>query len=178
MRALTTTALLITSTFLFTACSTTPTAETSAQAGGTTTQPAATATAQPVAAAPAPAAAPAKAAAPIFIPTKRNVFFDFDSFVIKPEFNPMIEAHAEYLKAHPSKKATIQGNADERGGSEYNLALGQKRADAERRSLELLGVQASQLEAISFGKEKPRSHGHNEAAWADNRRADIVYQSN
>jgi peptidoglycan-associated lipoprotein len=177
MRALTTTALLITSTFLFTACSTTPTADTNAQAGNAASSAAPAANAQPVAAAPAPAAAPAKAAQPIFVPTKRNVFFDYDSYVIKPEFTSVIEAHAQYLKANPDRKATIQGNADERGGSEYNLALGQKRADAARKSLELLGVPASQVEAISFGKEKPRSHGHNEAAWADNRRDDIVYQS-
>lgn len=178
MRTFTTSALIITSTLLFTACSTTPTTEEKAPAADTAKTTAPAAAAQPAAAAPAaaPAAKPVDLSTTV-TPIKRNVFFDYDSFAIKPEYNPVIEAHAKYLVANPGKKATIQGNADERGGSEYNLALGQKRAEAERKSLELLGVPTSQLEAVSFGKEKPRSHGHNEAAWADNRRADIVYQS-
>jgi peptidoglycan-associated lipoprotein len=173
MRTLTTSALVITSTLLFTACSTTPTADTNASASNTTSAPAA---AQPAAV--APAAAPA--AKPVdlnIIPIKRSVFFDYNKFDLKTEFTPVVEAHAKYLLNNTDRKAVIQGNADERGGSEYNLALGQKRAEAERKALELLGVPASQLEAISFGKEKPRSGGHDETAWADNRRADIVYQS-
>ncbi|MGZ5817875.1 MAG: peptidoglycan-associated lipoprotein Pal, partial [Burkholderiaceae bacterium] len=152
---------------------TTPTADNKAPANDTTSAPAPAA--QPVAAAPAPAPA-AKPADLNIIPIKRSVFFDYDKFDLKSEYTPVVEAHAKYLIANPSRKAVIQGNADERGGSEYNLALGQKRAEAERKALELLGVSTSQLEAVSFGKEKPRSSGHNEAAWADNRRADIVYK--
>ncbi len=106
---------------------------------------------------------------------KRSVYFDFDSYVVKDEFNPVIEAHSQYLISHADRKIVIQGNTDERGGSEYNLALGQKRAEAVRRALNLLGVPDTQIEAVSFGKEKPKATGSNEAAWAENRRADIAY---
>jgi peptidoglycan-associated lipoprotein len=104
------------------------------------------------------------------------VYFDFDSYVIKPEFQSLLEAHARFLKANPSRKVSIEGHTDERGGREYNLALGQKRAEAVRRALALLGVSDSQMEAVSFGKEKPALEGHDEAAWAKNRRAEIVYR--
>jgi peptidoglycan-associated lipoprotein len=106
---------------------------------------------------------------------KRSVYFDFDSYVVKDEFKPVIEAHSQYLIKNADRKVVIQGNTDERGGSEYNLALGQKRAEAVRRALNLLGVADSQIEAVSFGKEKPKATGSNEAAWAENRRADIAY---
>ena len=106
---------------------------------------------------------------------KRSVYFDFDSYVVKDEFKPVIEAHSQYLISHTDRKIVIQGNTDERGGSEYNLALGQKRAEAVRRALNLLGVPDTQIEAVSFGKEKPKAAGSNEAAWAENRRADIAY---
>ena len=106
---------------------------------------------------------------------KRSVYFDFDSYVVKDEFKPVIEAHSQYLISHADRKIVIQGNTDERGGSEYNLALGQKRAEAVRRALNLLGVPDTQIEAVSFGKEKPKATGSNEAAWAENRRADIAY---
>ena len=106
---------------------------------------------------------------------KRSVYFDFDSYVVKDEFKPVIEAHSQYLIKNSNRKIVIQGNTDERGGSEYNLALGQKRAEAVRRALNLLGVADSQIEAVSFGKEKPKATGSNEAAWAENRRADIAY---
>ena len=106
---------------------------------------------------------------------KRSVYFDLDSYTVKDEFRPLVEAHARYLSAHADRKIVIQGNTDERGGSEYNLALGQKRAEAVRRSLSLLGVRDNQMEAVSFGKEKPKAQGSNEEAWAQNRRADIVY---
>ena len=106
---------------------------------------------------------------------KRSVYFDFDSYVVKDEFNPVIEAHSQYLIKNTDRKIVIQGNTDERGGSEYNLALGQKRAEAVRRALNLLGVPDTQIEAVSFGKEKPKATGSNEAAWAENRRADIAY---
>jgi peptidoglycan-associated lipoprotein len=106
---------------------------------------------------------------------KRSVYFDYDSYVISDNAKPVVQAHAKYLDANKARKIVIQGNADERGGSEYNLALGQKRAEAVRKSLELLGVQDSKMEAVSFGKEKPKASGHDEAAWTENRRADIVY---
>ena len=106
---------------------------------------------------------------------KRSVYFDLDSYTIKDEFKSVVEAHARYLVAHKDRHVTIQGNTDERGGSEYNLALGQKRAEAVRKALVLLGVSDGQLEAVSFGKEKPKALGSDEAAYAENRRADIAY---
>jgi peptidoglycan-associated lipoprotein len=107
---------------------------------------------------------------------KRSVYFDFDSYVVKDEFKPVVEAHAKYLVGNKGRKILIQGNTDERGGREYNLALGQKRAEAVRKSLSLLGVPESQMEAVSLGKEKPKATGSDEASWAENRRSDIVYQ--
>jgi peptidoglycan-associated lipoprotein len=106
---------------------------------------------------------------------KRSVYFDFDSSLVKPDAKPVLETHAGYLASNKGRKIVIQGNTDERGGAEYNLALGQKRAEAVRKSLALLGVQESQMEAVSFGKEKPKATGHDEASWAENRRADIAY---
>ena len=106
---------------------------------------------------------------------QRSVYFDFDSYAIKDEYNPLLAAHAKYLAAHTARKILVQGNTDERGGREYNLALGQKRAVAVTKSLTAQGVAATQLEAVSLGKEKPKATGSNEEAWAQNRRADIVY---
>ena len=103
----------------------------------------------------------------------RIVYFDFDSFVIKPEFQSVIEAHARYIKADKTRRVAIEGHTDERGGREYNLALGQKRAEAVRTALGLLGVADSQMEAVSFGKEKPAVQGTDEGAMAKNRRAEI-----
>ena len=105
----------------------------------------------------------------------RSVYFDFDAYVVKDEFAPVVSAHSKYLSGHKDRKVIIQGNTDERGGSEYNLALGQKRAEAVRKSLSVMGVAETQMEAVSLGKEKPKAAGHDEAAWAQNRRADIVY---
>jgi peptidoglycan-associated lipoprotein len=106
---------------------------------------------------------------------KRSVYFDYDSYVVKNDYQSLIENHARYLQNHRDRKIIIQGNTDDRGGAEYNLALGQKRAEAVRKSLSLLGVPESQMEAVSLGKEKPKALGNDEAAWAENRRADIVY---
>ena len=106
----------------------------------------------------------------------RIVYFDYDSFVIRSEFQPVIEAHAKYLASDKSRKVAIEGHTDERGGREYNLALGQKRAEAVRKALSLLGVAESQLEAVSFGKEKPAVVGSTEAAMEKNRRAEISYR--
>jgi peptidoglycan-associated lipoprotein len=108
--------------------------------------------------------------------SKRSVYFDFDSFTIRDEFRPVVEAHAKYLVANKVRKVVVQGNTDERGSREYNLALGQKRSEAVRRALTALGVADAQIEAVSFGEEKPKSTGSDEAAFAENRRADIVYQ--
>jgi peptidoglycan-associated lipoprotein len=105
----------------------------------------------------------------------RSIYFDFDNYTVKSEFKPVISAHARYLDANRQRGIVIQGNADERGGAEYNLALGQKRAEAVRKSLAILGVSELRMEAISFGKEKPKALGSDESAWAENRRADIVY---
>jgi len=112
---------------------------------------------------------------PANILSKRSVYFDYDSFVVKDEFRPLVEAHARYLVANRGTRMIIQGNTDERGSREYNIALGQKRADAVKRTMTLLGAQEAQIESVSFGKEKPKNPGHDESAWAENRRADIVY---
>jgi peptidoglycan-associated lipoprotein len=107
---------------------------------------------------------------------ERMVFFDYNSYTIKPEYQAVIEAHARFLKASANRKVSLEGNTDVRGGSEYNLALGQKRAEAVRRALILLGVSDAQLEAISFGKEKPLSLGTDEASHAKNRRTEFSYR--
>ena len=107
---------------------------------------------------------------------KRSVYFQYDSFVVQPEFQSVVEAHARYLSANKGKKVVIEGNTDERGGREYNLALGQKRADAVRRALATLGVDDTQMESISFGEEKLRAIGGDEASQAENRRADLSYR--
>lgn len=107
--------------------------------------------------------------------SKRSVYFDFDKYDVKLDYMPLVEAHAKFLKANGDAKVLVQGNADERGSSEYNLALGQKRANAVKQTLTTLGVKDSQIEAVSLGKEKPRATGHDEASWAENRRDDILY---
>ena len=112
---------------------------------------------------------------PSNILSKRSVYFDFDSYVVRDEFKPLVEAHAKYLQSNRNARMTIQGNADERGSHEYNLALGQRRADAVKRMMTLIGATDGQVETVSFGKEKPRNPGHDEVAWAENRRDDMVY---
>lgn len=107
---------------------------------------------------------------------KRSVYFDFDSYAVKDQYAGLIAEHAKNLSAGKGKNVLIQGNADERGGREYNLALGQKRAEAVRKSLTLQGAADSQIEAVSLGKEKPVALGHDEESWAKNRRADITYK--
>ena len=107
--------------------------------------------------------------------SKRSIYFDFDSFVVKDEYRPLVEAHARYLQQNRTARMTIQGNTDERGSREYNIALGQKRADSVKRMMTLLGATESQIETVSFGKEKPKNPGHDESAYAENRRDDILY---
>ncbi|MEJ5988977.1 peptidoglycan-associated lipoprotein Pal [Ramlibacter sp. PS3R-8] len=106
----------------------------------------------------------------------RVVLFDYDSYVVKPEYQSLIEAHARYLRANTGRQVVIEGHTDERGGREYNLALGQRRSEAVRRALGLLGVTDSQVEAVSFGKEKPSAVGSDESSWAQNRRAELTYR--
>ena len=122
----------------------------------------------------APGSTPtAPADAMVMAPSQRVVFFDFDSFAIRSDFSGMIDGHAKFLGLNRDKRMTIEGHTDERGSREYNLALGQKRAEAVLRSLVLLGVQESQLEAVSFGEERPAAEGSNETAWSQNRRAEL-----
>lgn len=106
----------------------------------------------------------------------RIIYFDYDSYTIKPEFQSLIDGHARFLKANPQRRVSVEGHTDERGGREYNLALGQKRSEAVRRSLGLLGISDSQVEAVSFGKEKPAQQGSGEDVWAQNRRAEVSYR--
>ena len=103
------------------------------------------------------------------------VFFDYDSFTLKPEARAVIESNAQFLQANKQRKVMLEGHTDDRGGREYNLALGQKRAESVRRALTLLGVSESQVEAVSFGKEKPSASGTDESSLAKNRRVEIKY---
>lgn len=118
--------------------------------------------------------APAAVAGPSGI--LRILYFDYDSYVLKPEVQSLIQAHAGFLKSNDRYRISIEGHTDERGGREYNLALGQKRAEAIRQAMSLLGIAGNRIEAISFGEEKPALPGHEEAAWSRNRRAEIVYK--
>ena len=109
--------------------------------------------------------------------SKRSVYFDFDSSSVKDEFKPLVTAHARYLTDNRGRRIVIQGNTDERGSREYNLALGQRRSDSVKKMMLLLGVQDGQIETVSFGEEKPRATGSDEGSYAENRRSDIVYDS-
>jgi len=109
--------------------------------------------------------------------SKRSIYYDFDAYNIKGEFQSLVEAHGKFLLEHKDFKVRIEGNCDERGSREYNLALGQRRADSVKKAMTLLGVPAKQIETVSYGSEKPKALGHDEEAWAENRRSDIVYPS-
>jgi peptidoglycan-associated lipoprotein len=111
------------------------------------------------------------------ISKERSVYFDFDKFDIKADQAAVVERQGKYLATNAALKVRVEGNADERGGREYNLALGQKRAEAVVRGLKAYGVKDSQAEPVSFGSEKPKAEGHDEAAWAQNRRVDVAYPS-
>jgi peptidoglycan-associated lipoprotein len=104
------------------------------------------------------------------------IYFDLDSYSVKGEYQSVLEAHSRYLRADRNRRVNLEGHTDARGGSEYNLALGQKRSDAVRRALSALGVPEAQMEAVSFGKEKPVAQGSDEAAYSQNRRAALNYQ--
>ena len=109
------------------------------------------------------------------ISSERSVYFDFDAYLLKNEFTGMLERHGKYLASRPSLSIKIEGNADERGSAEYNLALGQRRAEAVLRALKIHGVRDAQMEAISWGEERPKATGQHEAVWSLNRRADLAY---
>lgn len=168
---------LILLTAVLAACSSTPVAQ----------APAAPAPVATPAKAPAPAPAPVAASqvATVSVPahldpksdiyTSRSFYFGFDDAMLKSDSTSLIERHGKYLVANPKLAIRIEGNTDERGSAEYNLALGQKRAEAVRQALKVYGVKDAQMEAISWGKEKPKAMGHDESAWAQNRRADLQY---
>jgi peptidoglycan-associated lipoprotein len=107
--------------------------------------------------------------------SKRSVYFDFDSNEVKDEYRGLLQAHARYIADHRDARVRIEGNTDERGSREYNLALGQRRAEAVKRVMTVMGADGSRIETISYGEEKPKAPGHDETAWAENRRADIKY---
>jgi peptidoglycan-associated lipoprotein len=144
-------------------------------------EPAPAATAPAVAPVPEPTPAPVPVVAvdplndPASILAKRSVYYPFDVSAVQEADKPIILAHAKYLSEHPDRKVRVEGNADERGSNEYNLALGQRRAEGVKKMLELGGAKASQIETISYGEEKPMATGHDEASWSQNRRSDIKY---
>jgi peptidoglycan-associated lipoprotein len=107
--------------------------------------------------------------------SKRSIFFDYDKDEVKAEFRPLVEAHAKYLQQNANARLMIQGNTDERGSREYNLALGQRRAAAVKNAMNVYGAKDNQIETVSYGEEKQRCSTHDEACWSQNRRADIVY---
>lgn len=107
--------------------------------------------------------------------SKRSIYYDFDMSNIKDEFKPIVQAHASYLARHPRARGRIEGNCDERGSREYNLALGQRRADSVRNMMKLLGASDNQIETVSFGEEKPLCTEQDEGCWSQNRRSDIIY---
>ena len=119
--------------------------------------------------------APSALKDPSNILSNRSVYYDFDKFDVKEEYRPLVEAHGKYLRENPSAKMLIQGNTDERGSREYNLALGQKRAEAVKKALLLQGATEAQIEAVSLGEEKPRCKESVETCWSQNRRSDMLY---
>jgi peptidoglycan-associated lipoprotein len=176
MRTLRTLAFAVSTSILLAACSSTPKPEPVKTTGGDNMPPAHktdTRDVQPMQAGTMDPLDDSKG-----VLAQRSVYFDFDAYVVKPEYNQLVTAHAKYLESHKARKVIIQGNTDERGGREYNLALSQKRADAVRKGMNTMGVSDAQIEVVSFGKEKPKADGHDEAAWSQNRRADIVYTPN
>jgi peptidoglycan-associated lipoprotein len=176
-------ALVALMTALLGACSSTPVAEPTpaTQAAATAAPAAKPATAPQGATQPAPASRVATVTLPAHldpqsdISTGRSIYFDYDVSAIKPEYTGLLERHGRYLIANAKLAIKLEGHTDERGSTEYNLALGQRRAESVRRALSLIGVKDAQMEAISWGKEKPKASGHDEAAWAQNRRVDLQY---
>src|SRR5438067_585871 len=110
------------------------------------------------------------------MPQARSIYYEYDQSEIKADDAKLVDAHAQYLRQHADVKVKVEGNADERGSAEYNLALGQRRADAVMKRMTILGIPADRIETVSFGKEKPKAGGHDETSWSENRRSDIVYR--
>ena len=175
MRTLTTTGFLLSSALLLAACSTTKLDEAKAPIEDRSANMAGAAPADPRSVSTVNAGSTDGLDDPRGVLARRSVYFDYDSYIVKDEFKSVVESHSRYLTNNKARKIIIQGNTDDRGGREYNLALGQKRAEAVRKSMSLLGVPEAQMEAVSLGKEKPKATGSDEAAFAENRRADIVY---
>jgi peptidoglycan-associated lipoprotein len=176
--------LAVMSIALLAACSSTPTSEQEGAAvedrsGATASAPAQKPQAQTTGPSTKPLADKSLSGNPLKDPanilSKRSVYFELDSNVVRDEFKPLVSAHARYLQQNRTQKVTIQGNTDERGSREYNIALGQRRADAVKQMMTLLGAQSEQIETVSFGEEKPKATGSDEQSWSENRRADIVY---
>jgi peptidoglycan-associated lipoprotein len=180
---------LVLLTALLGACSSTPIAPAAAPkavAAASSTTPAPM-TPPRTASGPAVTSAPASQVATVSTPayldpksdiaTGRSVYFNFDDALLRPEFSALVERHGRYLMSNPKLAIRIEGNTDERGSAEYNLALGQKRAEAVRQALKVVGVRDAQMEAVSWGEEKPKAKGHDESDWAQNRRADLQYPS-
>ena len=126
-------------------------------------------------AAPPLAARPVQPAAPQVDLSKRSVFYEYDKYDIRDEYRPVLQVHGKYLAENRGKKMLVQGNCDERGSREYNIALGQRRAEGVKRMLVLMGATEAQVEPVSLGEEKPRSVDHNEGCWSQNRRSDMLY---
>ncbi|TAN75073.1 MAG: peptidoglycan-associated lipoprotein Pal [Gallionella sp.] len=144
-----------------------------------TTAPAPAPAAPPAAAVTAPAPVAQIAVDPLNDPSsilaKRSVYYPFDVAVVQDNDKPIVQAHAKYLSEHANRKVRLEGNCDERGSNEYNLGLGQRRADGVKKMLMLGGVKDGQLDSVSYGEEKPRASGHDEASWSQNRRTDLNY---
>lgn len=134
--------------------------------------------AQPAAEAPKAAMAADPLNDPNSVLSKRSAYFPFDVSVVQDADKPMLQAHAKYLGEHADRKVRVEGNCDERGSTEYNIGLGQRRADGVKKVLVLDGANASQVTTISYGEEKPAATGHNEESWKQNRRADLNYNAN
>ena len=113
---------------------------------------------------------------PASILSRRSIFYELDAYDVKGQYKDLVEAHARYLRDNPKSKMLIQGNTDERGSREYNVGLGQRRSDGVKKMLLLLGAREEQIESVSLGEEKPRAEGHDEQAWSQNRRSDMLYQ--
>ncbi len=169
------TLLFLAATSFLAACSSTPTENTTTSNNAQKTAPATVAEAAPLVKAPVTESMyPAKGVGGAL--GQRTIHYAFDKYTVTDEFMPVVSAHGDFLLSHAGSKIVLQGNCDERGSREYNLGLGQRRADSVRKVLLAKGVKDGQIETVSFGKEKPVNPEHNKAAWAENRRTDIVYQ--
>ena len=154
---------------------TAPAAAAQAEAAPAAEAPAAAASAEAEKAAPAAVAGIDQLNDPNSILSNRSTHYPFDVSVVQEDDKPLVQAHSKYLSEHPEQNVRMEGNCDERGSNEYNLALGQRRADGVKKMLQLGGAKASQIKTVSYGEEKPKATGHNEDSWKQNRRTDIVY---